>query len=158
MNKTSSILFILNTLMMILDVLSIATDGVSVYSDVSISDCSYPNSCVILRNLFFLKKCMVLVIFCVTLLLSISRITSIILSRFILDLRCASSEHEASVTTQPTLQFAERIEDGLGGSLSIIWGSRIDQNQDGNEDSQSLEHSQMLSAGLSDTENIGNER
>ena len=62
-------------------------------------------------------------------------ITSIILSRFILDLRRMSDVHLLSVTEQSTLQFAERMEDGLGGSLNSFWDNGTDDYQE-EEDSQ----------------------
>ena len=55
------------------------------------------------------------------------------MSRFILDLRRNPDEHTISAKTQSTIQFAERVEDVLGGSLNSIWGSGIDQDEGENE-------------------------
>ena len=60
----------------------------------------------------------------------VCRVTSVILSHFILDLRQDENEHFASTTTQSTLEFAQRVEDSLGGSLNNIWGSGIDESSD----------------------------
>ena len=63
-------------------------------------------------------------------------ITSIILSRFILDLRRMSDNHLLSVTNRSSLQFAERVEDGLGGSLNSFWDNGTDGNNAEDENSQ----------------------
>ena len=68
-------------------------------------------------------------------------IRSIILSRFILDLRDKSEEDSASLPPQSALTFAQRLEDSLGGSLNSIWGSGI--NGDG-EDSQVQNRPEIL--------------
>ena len=69
------------------------------------------------------------------------RITSIILSRFILDLHRSADEHSTPGPDEPTLQFARRVEDDLGGSLSSIWWNDIE----GDEDMQFSENPEMQS-------------
>ena len=54
---------------------------------------------------------------------------------------------------QPTLQFAQRFEDGLGDSLNSIWGSAIDEDQDLYENTLPVENPEV---GLSDTPNLEN--
>ena len=66
-------------------------------------------------------------------------IRSIILSRFILDLRDKSEEDSASLPPQSALTFAQRLEDSLGGSLNSVWGGGIN-----GEDSQVQNHSEAL--------------
>ena len=60
------------------------------------------------------------------------RITSIILSRFIIDLRQNVEEHSSSVSNHGTLEFAQKVEDGLGGTVRSIWGSGT--HEDWNDD------------------------
>ena len=86
------------------------------------------------------------------------RIISIILSRFILDLRHSSDEGSTHETAQPTLEFAQRVEDGLGGSLNSIWGSGSNEDSDENEDPQPFENFQFSPAELPDQENVCNGR
>lgn len=57
------------------------------------------------------------------------RTTSIILSHFILALRQCQDEHSRSTPKKTTIQFAQRVEDGLGGSLNSIWGSDNDADE-----------------------------
>ena len=71
------------------------------------------------------------------------RITSIIISRFILNLRCSLDGKSTSASSQPTLQFAQRVEDGLGGSLSGTWRSEIDEDEV-DEITESVEHLEVL--------------
>ena len=66
-------------------------------------------------------------------------IRSIILSRFILDLRDKSEEDSASLPPQSALTFAQRLEDSLGGSLNSIWGGGMNE-----EDSQVQNHPEVL--------------
>ena len=96
------------------------------------------------HNLCFLKTRMYTIRFIFRFILFICRITSIILSRFILDLRRNPDEHTISAKTQSTIQFAERVEDVLGGSLNSIWGSGIDQDEGENERSQLLVSSDVI--------------
>ena len=86
------------------------------------------------------------------------RVTSVIISNFILNLRNDTDNNSSSAVTQSSVQFAQRVEDGLGGSLNSTWGSGANQDQDDNEDSEHLHHPQMLSTGSLNTENIGNDR
>ena len=60
-------------------------------------------------------------------------ITSIILSRFIIDLRQNVEEHSSSVSNHGTLEFAQKVEDGLGGTVRSIWGSGTHEDWEGDE-------------------------
>ena len=90
------------------------------------------------HNSFWSKPCMCIIRFQAIILLFIYRIASIILSRFILDLRRDQNVHSISVSGSPTLEFAQRVEDGLGGSLNSIWGSGINEDWDNGEGPKNL--------------------
>ena len=94
-------------------------------------------------KLVFLEESYVNHLLCPHPLTIACRITAIVLSRFILDLRRDPDEHATSAVTQPTLQFAQRLEDGLGGSLSGTWRSEIDEDEV-DEITASPEHLEVL--------------
>ena len=75
----------------------------------------------------------------------VDRITSIILSRFILDLRQNAHEHQTSAPNPSTIRFSERVEDGLGGSLNTIFRDDRDDISDNSEDDEDLPVSEHLS-------------
>ena len=71
---------------------------------------------------------------------SLHRFTSIILSHFILDLRHGTDGNQMSIPNQTTVQFAHKVEDGLGTSLNNTWwDGNIDECGDGHEDVQPIE-------------------
>ena len=74
--------------------------------------------------------CECTICFPVDVLLKTHRVTSIIISRFILDLRYNPEENgNAASHNQTTIQFASRIEGNLGASLNSIWGSGTSEDQ-----------------------------
>ena len=109
-------------------------------------------------KLVFLEESYVNHLLCPHPLTIACRITAIVLSRFILDLRHAADKKVTSVPTQQSLQFAQRVEDGLGGTLNTIWGSGINEGLDDDEGVGPLEDVQVVSVGHSDEEHTGNER
>ena len=62
------------------------------------------------------------------------RVTSIILSRFILALRQNTGKDPTSgaVSNCSTIDFVQRVEDGLGGSLGSAYGDGIEEDVDEN--------------------------
>ena len=62
------------------------------------------------------------------------RVTSIILSRFILALRQNTGKDSTSgvVSNCSTIDFVQRVEDGLGGSLGSAYGDGIEEDVDEN--------------------------
>ena len=62
------------------------------------------------------------------------RVTSIILSRFILALRQNTGKDSTTgvVSNCSTVDFIQRVEDGLGGSLGSTYGDDIEEDVDEN--------------------------
>lgn len=76
---------------------------------------------------------------------TVGSVRSIILSRFILDLRYDPGERSYSTRRYTELEFATReLGTGLGASLNTIWGSGIDGNQEDVEDVPNLEYPMVL--------------
>ena len=63
-------------------------------------------------------------------------VTSIILSRFILDLRHDPNEDPVTASHHTSIHFASRIQDNLGASLNSIWGSGAPRDSEEVEDRQ----------------------
>ena len=62
-----------------------------------------------------------------------------------MNLRQSSDEHSYSSADRSTVEFAQRVEDGLGGSLNTIWGNRNDEYLEENEGSLLQEHTNIES-------------
>ena len=86
------------------------------------------------RKPYFSKKCKYTSFLLTHLYILVHRIASIILSRFILDLRQNGAESSTMYPSQSTVEFAQRVEDGLGGSSNSLWGSGTDEDQSEHED------------------------
>ena len=76
------------------------------------------------------------------------RIASIILSRFILDLRYDPNEHAGPTTIWISMHVASGIEGNMGAPLNSIWGSGLHNDQEDDEDMGSTDgQDERLSAG-----------
>ena len=90
----------------------------------------FPRSQKMHRLLYFFKICQSSILPACRGSLQSRRITSIILSHFILDLRLDPDEHSESIARQSTITFASRIEGNLGAPLNGLWGSAMDESID----------------------------
>ena len=88
-------------------------------------------------------------------------LTSILLSRFILDLRSIHlSEDQSSGSTHQvtSVRFATNIEGNLGASLDISWATGEDQDIDEEEDNDIVYSDNPLAVGLTDIRTDDEER
>ena len=123
------ILLALNILMMVLDILSIAGDGVSTLDGAGYpaSDMSIAWQPITIRPS---GRCVGITSnLCLVLLTSNHRIAPIILSRFILDLRDITEVQSTSVTSQLTIQFTPGSGGGAGDSSNSAWTSDVDHDE-----------------------------
>ena len=74
-----------------------------------------------------------------------------------MDLRSNKDEGATSAPNHPTIEFARRVEDGLGGSLNSIWGSRVDEEGAERKDPGLIDHFGTRSGQLVDPESVGDD-
>ena len=117
--------------MVIMDVLSVASNGVRIplHLQLLISHRQIVQGCIITRfsrgrvSLRFSPQDVFST--------SANRVRSIILSRFILNLRSDTIELAISTANGSTIEFAQRVEDGFGGILNSFWRGNNDENDEG---------------------------
>ena len=80
-------------------------------------------------------------------------LTSILLSRFILDLRSiylAKGDTSSSANQVTSVRFASNIEENLGASLDISWATGEERDIDEEEDTNIVYSDNPLAVGLID--------
>ena len=143
--------------MVILDALSVDENGVS-------PDVRFLSPCLLkiilrsfrmLHNLYSSMTCECGMTSSDTCWISEHRVTSIILSRFILALRQNTSNVSTAgiASSYSTVDFAQRVEDGLGGSLSGAYESGIDADED---ESEGPQHPEFMSRSFEGQDNSDN--
>ena len=75
-----------------------------------------------------------------------------------MDLRSNKDEGATSAPSHPTIEFARRVEDGLGGSLNSIWGTSSDDEEGKGEDPELIDHFGTRSGQRVDPESVGDNR
>ena len=75
-----------------------------------------------------------------------------------MDLRSNKDEGATSAQNHPTIEFARRVEDGLGGSLNSIWGTSSDDEEGEGEDPELIDHFGTRSGQRVDPESVGDNR
>ena len=91
-------------------------------------------------------------------LLRIYRVTSIILSHFILDIRHNADEPTTSTSNISTLEFMQQMDDGLGGPLSRTWRNDMNEDWEENESPESSGLPQILLTEQHDPESMESAR
>ena len=75
-----------------------------------------------------------------------------------MNLRSNKDEDATSAPNHPTIEFARRVEDGLGGSLNSIWGSDVDEEEREVEGPELIDHFGTRSGQRVDPESVGDNR
>ena len=88
-------------------------------------------------------------------------LTSILLSRFILDLRSiylSKGDTSGSANRVTSVRFASNIENNLGASLDVSWATGEEPGIDGEEDNDIVYSDHPLTVGLIDIRRDDEER